>query len=53
MLKKAGIYIVVPQKRYPNISYFLESCVGGLLAWLVGLRWWHASVDDMPAWMKC
>ena len=37
----------------PNISYFLESCVGGLLAWLVCLRWWHASVDDMPAWMKC
>ena len=27
--------------------------MGGVLTWVVCLRWWRASVGDMPVWLMC
>ena len=28
-------------------------CMGIVLTWVVYLRWWRASVGDVPVWVMC
>ena len=29
------------------------ACMGRVLTWVVCLRWWRASVGDVPVWLMC